>query len=120
MRKLPQLVPISYRDADNGISLKCYADTIVYLRENNKRILTAVRFGGYPEQVRGMSDAIYGGISVETESNTVVFPEQPLLLLMYQEGLRLYRNIYMNNHRPQLLYLLSYPIILQHFHQSYI
>lgn len=49
MRKLPQLVPISYRDADNGISLKCYADTIVYLRENNKRILTAVRFGGYPE-----------------------------------------------------------------------
>ena len=48
MRKLPQLVPISYRDADNGISLKCYADTIVYLRENNKRILTAVRFGGYP------------------------------------------------------------------------
>ena len=33
MRKLPQLVPISYRDADNGISLKCYADTIVYLRE---------------------------------------------------------------------------------------
>ena len=35
MRKLPQLVPISYRDADNGISLKCYADTIVYLRENN-------------------------------------------------------------------------------------
>ena len=43
MRKLPQLVPISYRDADNGISLKCYADTIVYLRENNKRILTAVR-----------------------------------------------------------------------------
>ena len=67
MRKLPQLVPISYRDADNGISLKCYADTIVYLRENNKRILTAVRFGGYPEQVRGMSDAINGGISVETE-----------------------------------------------------
>ena len=81
MRKLPQLVPISYRDADNGISLKCYADTIVYLRENNKRILTAVRFGGYPEQVRGMSDAINGGISsfipresvIEKNYHTTVF-----------------------------------------------
>lgn len=79
MRKLPQLVPISYRDADNGISLKCYADTIVYLRENNKRILTAVRFGGYPEQVRGMSDAINGGISVETEieqNRVVIYSER--------------------------------------------
>ena len=78
MRKLPQLVPISYRDADNGISLKCYADTIVYLRENNKRILTAVRFGGYPEQVRGMSDAINGGISVETEQSRHLFREKAL------------------------------------------
>lgn len=67
MRKLPQLSPISYRDSTKGISLQCYADTIVHLKENNKRTLVAIRFGGYPEPVRGMSDAMYGGISVEAE-----------------------------------------------------
>lgn len=67
MRTLPQLSLISYRDADKEISLKCYADTFVYLKENNTRRLVAVRFGGYPEQVKGMSDAMYGGISVEAE-----------------------------------------------------
>ena len=29
--------------------------------------MVAIRFGGYPEQVRGMSDAMYGGIAVEAE-----------------------------------------------------
>lgn len=79
MRKLPQSVPISYRDIDKSISLKCYADTIVFLKENNRRTLVAVRFGGYPEQVRGMSDAMYGGISFEAEfeqGRAVIYSEK--------------------------------------------
>lgn len=79
MRKLPQSVPISYRDIDKSISLKCYADTLVFLKENNRRTLVAVRFGGYPEQVRGMSDAMLGGISFEAEFNqsrAVIYSEK--------------------------------------------
>lgn len=74
MRKLPQLSTITYHDTNKLISLKCYADTIVHLKENNKRTLMAIRFGGYPEQVKGMCDAMYGGISVEAqiEQYTVV------------------------------------------------
>ena len=67
MRKLPQLSPIIYHDRDKSILLKCYADTIVHLKENNKRTLAAIRFGGYPEQVNGMCDAMRGGISIEAE-----------------------------------------------------
>ena len=65
MRKLPQLVPIIHHDKD--ILLKCFSDTLVYHKENGKRSMVAIRFGGYPEQVRGMSDAMYGGIAVEAE-----------------------------------------------------
>ncbi len=39
----------------------------MYHKENGKRSMVAIRFGGYPEQVRGMSDAMYGGIAVEAE-----------------------------------------------------
>lgn len=66
MRKLPQIVPISYRDTQREISLSCYADTLVYLKRNHQRTLIAARIGGYPEQVRGMSDAVIGGISLES------------------------------------------------------
>ena len=66
MRKLPQIVPISYRDTTRDIALRCYADTLVYLKRNHQRILIAARIGGYPEQVRGMSDAVIGGISLES------------------------------------------------------
>ena len=65
MRKLPQLVPIIHHDKD--LLLKCFSDTLVYHKENGKRSMVAIRFGGYPEQVRGMSDAMYGGIAVEAE-----------------------------------------------------
>ena len=67
MRTLPQLSLISYRDTEKKILLQCYADTIVHLKENGKRTMVAIRFGGYPEAVRGMSDAMRGEISVEAE-----------------------------------------------------
>lgn len=57
--------------SDKEIRLECYADTFVYkLEQGNKekRILIAIRFGGYPEQVKAMESAIYGGGTIETES----------------------------------------------------
>jgi len=47
----------------------------VFDSDGNKKILAATRFGGYAEQVRGMSDAIYGGgtVKLKTESETVEF-----------------------------------------------
>ena len=44
MRKLPQLVPIIHHDKD--ILLKCFSDTLVYHKENGKRSMVAIRFGG--------------------------------------------------------------------------
>ena len=66
MRKLPQIAPIIYHDSDKFVTLRCFADTFVYLKRNNKRTLVALRFGGYPEQVHGMNDAIYSGGTIET------------------------------------------------------
>ena len=58
----PKLIPVSYRDSGNVIHLTCYADTLVYTKsDSNTGWLIGIRIGGYPEQVRGMSDAIYGG-----------------------------------------------------------
>ena len=64
-----KLMKISYHDKKEGIRLTTYADTIVYRDGPGKvKTLAAIRFGGYIEQVRGMSDAIYGGGSIEIET----------------------------------------------------
>lgn len=64
----PKLIPVSYRDSGNVIHLTCYADTLVYTKsDNNTGWLIGIRIGGYPEQVRGMSDAIYGGGEIRIE-----------------------------------------------------
>lgn len=72
---MAELSPITYRDTDNGICLQCYADTFVYHKASgSQRDLVAIRFAGYPEEVRGLSDAMYGGISVEAviENKTII------------------------------------------------
>ncbi len=64
----PKLIPVSYRDSGNVIHLTCYADTLVYTKsDSNTGWLIGIRIGGYPEQVRGMSDAIYGGGEIRVE-----------------------------------------------------
>lgn len=40
--------------------LETYTNTVVIEKEGNISIIVAIRFGGYPESVKGMSDAIYG------------------------------------------------------------
>ena len=69
----PNLVKVIYQDAGRGIFLECYADTIVYRTSaGGSHTLVAIRIGGYPEQVRAMSDAIYGGGSVRLEQGEKV------------------------------------------------
>lgn len=62
----PKLIPVSYNDNKNAIRLNCYADTLVYeMTGENSGKLLGIRFGGYPEQARGMSDAIFGGGQID-------------------------------------------------------
>lgn len=66
-----KLLPIRYRDNKNGILLDCYADTLIFeLTGETSGKLLGIRFGGYPESVRGMSDAIFAGGSIEVTQAT--------------------------------------------------
>ncbi len=66
-----QLMKMEYFDSKAETRLEAYADTLVLEKEGPVSYIAAVRLGGYPESVRGMSDAIYGGgsISVELDGN---------------------------------------------------
>ncbi|MCR4719018.1 MAG: DEAD/DEAH box helicase family protein [Firmicutes bacterium] len=67
MRELAELSPVTYHDYERSISLKCYADTFVYHKVSaRERNLVAIRFGGYPEQVRALVDALKGTVTFET------------------------------------------------------
>ena len=62
MSSQSRLIPVSYYNASQEVRLSAYADTIVYEQEGpHRNILRAVRFGGYPEMVRGLADAVYAG-----------------------------------------------------------
>ena len=65
-----KLMKVTYYDEKNSIRLTGYADTVVW-DEKGKATLAALRFGGYPEEVRGLADAIYGGITIEIESGDI-------------------------------------------------
>ncbi len=64
-----RLIQLSYYDPQAKTRLTAYADTIVMNRDGKDSVITAIRFGGYPEMVRAMSDAIYGGGTIEAERN---------------------------------------------------
>ena len=59
-----KLMRVNYYDTKAEIRLECYADTVVVEREGKIPYITAVRLGGYPESVKGMAEAIFGGGSV--------------------------------------------------------
>lgn len=64
----PQLWKVTYEDKKGGYKLDCYADVVVSENPDSLRPkLVAIRFGGEPEKVRGLADAIYGGGSIEVE-----------------------------------------------------
>ncbi len=67
IRELAELSPIVYHDTANKVEIKCYADTFVYHKSSSsERNLVAMRFGGYPEHVRGMAGALNNNAGIET------------------------------------------------------
>jgi superfamily II DNA or RNA helicase len=74
MAKTNALIPVRYRDEKSGIRLTSYADFAAYDDAGGRRTLCAIRFGGYPEQTEALSAAIYGGgtIEADTDGGTIV------------------------------------------------
>lgn len=64
-----KLIELSYYDPSAQVRLSAYADTLVLDHDQNGSIISAIRFGGYPEMVRAMADAIYGGATIEAAQN---------------------------------------------------
>ena len=64
-----RLIPLIYYDPGKEVRLTVYADTIILDPIGADSIISAVRFGGYPEMVKAMSDAIYGGATLEMPLN---------------------------------------------------
>ncbi len=64
-----RLIPLTYYDPGKEVRLTAYADTIILDRIGEDSVISAVRFGGYPEMVKAMSDAIYGGGTIEMPLN---------------------------------------------------
>ena len=59
-----RLIELSYYDPSAQVRLSAYADAVVLDHNSKGGIISAVRFAGYPEMVRAMSDAIYGGATI--------------------------------------------------------
>ena len=72
---MPQsnLLELTYYDPKASVRLTTYADTIITEPIGREESIAAVRFGGYPEMVRAMSDAIYGGGSIDLIQNGITF-----------------------------------------------
>ena len=66
------LIELSYYDPSAQVRLSAYADTIVLDHNEKGGVICAIRFGGYPEMVRAMADAIYGGATIEATQNDTV------------------------------------------------
>ena len=64
-----RLIALTYFDPGKSVRLTVYADTIILDRNGEDSVISAVRFGGYPEMVKAMSDAIYGGATIEMPFN---------------------------------------------------
>lgn len=63
------LIELTYYDPEACVRLTTYADTIITDRNAEGNIICAIRFGGYPEEVRAMSDVIYGGANIDAIQN---------------------------------------------------
>lgn len=68
-----KLMKVTYFDPKSDIRLLCYADTVVWDTKPAPTLI-ALRFGGYPERVQGLADAIYGGATIEIEDDIITPP----------------------------------------------
>lgn len=73
------LIELTYFDPKSEVRLAAYADTIIMDHDEKGKIISAIRFGGYPEMVRAMADAIYGGATVDAIQNGSTIPLQSRL-----------------------------------------
>ena len=64
-----KLIELTYYDPGKQIRLTTYADTIITDQTADGKVICAIRFGGYPEMVQAMSDALYGGVVVDAIQN---------------------------------------------------
>ena len=83
-----RLIELSYFDPKSSVRLTAYADTVILENTGGVSTIVAIRFGGYPEMVRAMSDAIYGGGTIEAKRNGLT-RMRALILLCAVRGLRL-------------------------------
>lgn len=60
-----KLIELSYYDPQAQVRLTTYADTVIVEPDSGRQTICAIRFGGYPEMVRAMADAMYAGSTVE-------------------------------------------------------
>lgn len=74
-----RLIELSYYDPKAETRLTAYADTIILDHDEKGGIISAIRFGGYPEVVRAMSDAIYGGATIEAVQHGTTHRLQSIL-----------------------------------------
>lgn len=72
------LMRVSYQDAAQGIRLSAYADVVIYEPIGQRKILRAVRLGGYPEMTHGLADAIFGGGNLEVQAGEHFLPIETL------------------------------------------
>ncbi len=66
------LMKIEYLDLKSETRLEAYADTVVLEQEGKTNYIAAIRFGGHPESVKGLCEAIYGGGTVTLEINSAL------------------------------------------------
>ena len=64
-----KLMPVVYYNPAHVTRLTAYADTVVMERVGNEAFLRGIRFGGYPESVQAISDAIYAGARIDVTIN---------------------------------------------------
>gem|GEM_PF-3585170 len=98
-----KLMKMIYCDTKAVVRLETYADTIVIEKEGGKSYLAAIRIGGYPESVKGMSEAINGGGSIDIEIDGWTSPRQILYRLTVLSIMLLpigQRNAYMKESLP--------------------
>lgn len=82
--EMAELSTVTYTDSAAKLAFSCYADTFVFnKRDENVRELVAMRFGGYAEQVRAMSDAMREGVAVQADIDN-----HPIILKVTQKNFR--------------------------------
>ncbi|MBS7297652.1 MAG: hypothetical protein KIG65_01065 [Eubacteriales bacterium] len=81
---MTELSTVTYNDYDAKIAISCYADTFVFnKRDGNTRELVAMRFGGYAEHVKAMSDVVRKGVTVQANVDN-----HPIILKVMQKDFR--------------------------------